>query len=109
MKIAFGTIDGDRINDDHFGQSPIFVVLELNGSEIVGREIRKNPYGGSHIHAKVDEILEVLGDCKVWVGRSMGKGSMKKLVDMGYEPVLTKAETVNEAFSDVLNKLSESL
>jgi len=106
MKVAFATVDGERINDDHFGQSPMFVVLKLDGSKVIEKEVRKNPYADSHIHARVDEILEVVGDCKVWVGKSMGKGSMKKLVELGYHPILTEAETLNEALSDVLKRLS---
>jgi len=106
MKVAFATVDGERMNDDHFGQSPMFVVLKLDGSKVIEKEVRKNPYADSHVHARVDEILEVVGDCKVWVGKSMGKGSMKKLVELGYHPILTEAETLDEALNDILKRLS---
>jgi len=61
--VAIGMKDKNLINDDH--------------------------YYGKHQHAKVEEILQILGDCKVWIGKSMGKGSIKKLKELNYETVLT--------------------
>ena len=66
------------------------MVLRLDGSKIIEKEVRKNPYADSRVHARGDGILEVAGDCKVWVGKSIGKGSMKKLVELGYHSILTE-------------------
>ncbi|EKF49760.1 hypothetical protein H17ap60334_03395 [Thermosipho africanus H17ap60334] len=107
MKVAFGTIDGKKINDEHFGHSNIYVVYEFDGENFKKIEEIKNPYAETHMHAKVDEILEFLGHCKVWIGNSMGKGSMVKLEKLGYKPILVKSRTVDEALEEVKALLSE--
>jgi predicted Fe-Mo cluster-binding NifX family protein len=101
MKIAFGTIDGKQINDDHFGHSNIYVVYDYDGENFTKAEEIKNPYAETHMHAKVEEILEFLGHCKVWVGNSMGKGSMIKLDKLGYKPLIVEGKTVDDALEEV--------
>lgn len=100
--IVFGTKDGVKINDDHFGQSAIYVVCEVENGKVVKRSEIENPYHGNHMHAKVEEILEILGDYKVWIGKTMGNGSMKKLAKLGYEAFLTTKGTVEEALKEYL-------
>ncbi len=51
------------------------MVLRLDGSKIIEKEVRKNPYADSRVHARGDGILEVAGDCKVWVEKSTRNGS----------------------------------
>jgi len=51
------------------------MVLRLDGSKIIEKEVRKNPYADSRVHARGDGILEVVGDCKVWVEKSTRNGS----------------------------------
>ncbi|OAA29361.1 dinitrogenase iron-molybdenum cofactor biosynthesis protein [Kosmotoga arenicorallina S304] len=95
--VAVGTKDGAYLNGDHFGQSKTFVIFEVDGDRFTKVEERENPYFGRHQHAKVSEVLTVLGDCKVWIGSSMGAGSMKKLKEMNYEPFLVEEGSVKEA------------
>lgn len=95
--VAVGTKDGVYLNDDHFGQSKIFVIFEVYGDRFAKVEERENPYFGRHQHAKVSEVLTVLGDCKVWVGSTMGAGSMKKLKEMNYDPFLVEKGSAEEA------------
>ncbi|MBO8160517.1 MAG: dinitrogenase iron-molybdenum cofactor biosynthesis protein [Thermosipho sp. (in: Bacteria)] len=105
MLIAIGTLDGIKINHEHFGHSKIYMIYEFDGKELIKKEERKNPYAETHLHAKVEEILEILGDCKIWVGKTMGKRSMKKLEELGYKPILINTTNINET----LKKLKEKL
>ncbi|MDN5338421.1 MAG: hypothetical protein PWQ20_1491 [Thermotogaceae bacterium] len=100
--IAVGTKDGEIINDDHFGQSKIFSIFRLDGNNFVKIEERNNPYYDKHVHAKVEDILEIINDCKIWIGKSMGKGSMKKLKELNYITFLTSKDAALEAIEEFL-------
>jgi len=41
--VAVGTKDGVYLNDDHFGQSKIFVIFEVYGDRFAKVEERENP------------------------------------------------------------------
>jgi len=96
MLVAIGTLDGKKINPDHFGQSRVFVIFNYNNKTFEKIDERKNPYA---------EILELLRDCKVWIGKIMGKGSMKKLQELGYKPILINAKTVEETLKELSKKI----
>jgi len=103
--IAIGTNDGFKLNDDHFGQSRYYDIYELDeGKCVVKLEARPNPYFENHKHAELDEILQVIGDCPVWIGAAMGQGSLKKLAEMDYEPVILEPMTIEEALKAYLEK-----
>lgn len=105
MLVAIGTVDGENINLEHFGHSKIYVIYDYDGKEFKKVEERENPYAVDHMHAKVDEILQIVGDCKVWVGFSMGKSSMKKLNELGYKPILVNTDKVEEALEEIKQKI----
>ena len=100
--IAIGTKDGELVNDDHFGQSKTFSIFKFEENGFVKIEERENPHYGKHIHAKVEDILEIIGDCKIWIGKSMGKGSMRKLKELNYVTFLTTKDTTSEAIEEFL-------
>jgi len=104
--IAIGTNDGFKLNDDHFGQSRYYDVYELDEDKCaVKLEARPNPYFENHRHAELDEILQVIGDCPVWIGSAMGERSLKRLAEMNYEPVILEPMTIDEALKEYLNEL----
>ncbi len=105
MLITVGMIDEDIINDDHFGQSKFFWILKYENGEIIKIEKSENPKYKTHQHAKVKDMLEFLDDCKVWVGRSMGKGSMNKLKELGYTPLIVKNEKLDQAIEEIKERL----
>ncbi len=97
--IAIGTNDGFKLNDDHFGQSRYYDVYELDEDKCaVKLEARPNPYFENHRHAELDEILQVIGDCPVWIGSAMGEP------EMNYEPVVLEPMTIDEALKAYLNE-----
>ncbi|RLF75580.1 MAG: dinitrogenase iron-molybdenum cofactor, partial [Thermoplasmata archaeon] len=42
MKVAIPTEDRENVSE-HFGRSPNFLVITVEGKEIVSREMRKKP------------------------------------------------------------------
>ncbi len=44
MKIAIGTDDKKTIRKGHFGESRHYLVIEILNAQIVGEELRENPY-----------------------------------------------------------------
>lgn len=103
MKIAIGMKDEKKINEDHFGQSKFYNIYEYDGSNLELKEKRDNPYFGDGKHAKVGEIKEVVGDCKIWVAVAMGKQSRLNLIESGYKPILSKSNNLD----DVLNEIKK--
>ncbi|HPE69457.1 MAG TPA: NifB/NifX family molybdenum-iron cluster-binding protein [Thermotogota bacterium] len=100
-RIALGTIDGITLNSGHFGQSRTFVIYEREPDGSFQKiEERANPFYENHQHADFEQILPVLQDCGTWIARTMGKGSVVKLQQRGYNPVLVNATTVEHALSE---------
>jgi predicted Fe-Mo cluster-binding NifX family protein len=107
MKIAIGMRDKERVNEDHFGQSKFYNIYEHDGSKVDLKEQRKNPHFGVDKHAKVEDIKEVVGDCKIWVALTMGKQSRLNLIEDGYKPILIKSNNLNEVLNEIKNYLLE--
>jgi len=106
MKIAIGTDDKKTIRNGHFGQSLFFHIVELVNGEIVSAEDRENIHvqGAEKRlpHAQVEKILDLLGDCSLFMARNMGKSSLAKLADAHIDCILTDIDPIDEALSEYL-------
>lgn len=106
MKIAVGTDDKRTIRKGHFGESRYYQVIELLNGEIVSREYRLNPYNEEtadrHGHGQAEKVLEILGDCSLFMGKSMGKKSMVKLAERQIDCIITELDQIDEAVSEYL-------
>lgn len=100
-RIAVGTDDKVNLCDKHFGMSRYFIIYNVDENDNYIRiEERENPYfGDKHKHAETEEIMNVLSDCQVLIGKSMGKESQKKIKEeWGKIPITAKnLDTVEEA------------
>ncbi|MGB9809320.1 MAG: NifB/NifX family molybdenum-iron cluster-binding protein, partial [Caldanaerobacter sp.] len=100
-KVAIGSNDKVHLSDKHFGMSKFFIIFEVDEENNFKKvEERENPYGeGKHKHAETEEIMEVLKDCDVFIGRSMGRESQKRIKEEWNKTpvVLKEADTVEEA------------
>jgi len=126
MKIAFPTMDGQSISA-HFGRSKGFLVLDAQGSNIQGREVREHNQastgqdhtdsggcqghahgeGHGHNHAGFARLLQ---DCQVLVVQGMGAGAVQAFEQAGIrichvEEDCTPEEAVNRLASDSLDDL----
>lgn len=101
VKVAVGSNDKVRLSDKHFGMSKFFIIFEVDENNNFKKvEERENPYGeDKHKHAETEEIMEVLKDCDVLIGKSMGKESQRRIKEeWNKTPIVAKeVETVEEA------------
>ena len=83
MKIAVGTNDKKTIHRGHFGDSRYYSLYEILNGEICGEELRENPFalGKQHEHGQAKNIMDLLHDCQLFMGRSMGDRSLPKIVE----------------------------
>ncbi|ERM93119.1 dinitrogenase iron-molybdenum cofactor biosynthesis protein [Caldanaerobacter subterraneus subsp. yonseiensis KB-1] len=101
IKVAIGSNDKIHISEKHFGMRKFFVIFEVDENNSYRKvEERENPYGeGKHKHVETEEIMEVLKDCDVFIGKSMGKESQRRVKEeWNKTPIVAKnVNTVEEA------------
>jgi predicted Fe-Mo cluster-binding NifX family protein len=101
MKIAIGTDDKKMIRNGHFCQSRYYLVIEFFNGEIVSREYRRSPYNVNkkrqHYQRRVEKILELLGDCSLFMAKSMRKTSLARLTDRGIDCIISEIELIEQA------------
>ncbi len=113
MKIAVGTDDKQHIRKGHFGDSSYYFIFAVDGQTIVTESVLHNPNSndadeaGRHHHGKVDAIWSTLNGVDVFIGRSMGRESVPKLIERGVLPVLTRIENAREAVQAFLRDEKE--
>jgi len=115
MKIA--VVSEDEVNiSQHFGRAPYYVVLTVEGNEIVGSETR--PKAGHHSfaaqehpklapgerhgydagsQAKHKSMAETIADCDVLIAGGMGQGAYESLKGYGIRPIITDVGDIREA------------
>ncbi len=106
MKIAVATDDGKLVRKDHFGSSRYFQIIEILNGEIANWELRRNPYTETddtgHSHGQAGSILDLLEDCSLFMGGSMGKKSVAAITAKQIDCVITNLETVDLALDTYL-------
>ena len=118
MKIAIASADKTTVAE-HFGTVPYFVVLEVEGEDIVKEEVREKPahkaLSKEEEHAQVDasgrhgftgtasirhkEMGQVVNDCKAIIVGRMGTGAYEDLKELGFEIIATDVKDIKEAAS----------
>lgn len=103
MKIAVGSDDKKTIRKGHFGESKFYLIFEVLNGEIKTEELRENPRDlEQNHHGKATDILELLSDCGIFMGRSMGKKSMRKIADKNIDCIITTTEEIDQAVANFL-------
>jgi predicted Fe-Mo cluster-binding NifX family protein len=107
MKIAIGTDDKKTIRKSHFGESRYYLVIEILNAQIVGEELRENPYLESgkskKNHGQPEEIISLLHDCSLFMARSMGKKSLAEISSRKIDCIFTNIENIGQAISSYLD------
>lgn len=97
MKIAVVTDDGKTVSS-HFGMARSYLVFEIEGGEVKGKETRPK---ASHHHAPGamhhdgaenslhQDMLSNVRDCEAIVARGMGRPMYEAIVRAGIRPYLT--------------------
>jgi len=115
MKIAAVSEDGVNISQ-HFGRAPYYVILTVEGNDIVDSETR--PKAGHHTFAaqghpklapaerhgcdagsqpKHERMAETIADCDVLIAGGMGQGAYQSLRGYGIRPIVTDVGDIREA------------
>ncbi|MGM0642085.1 MAG: NifB/NifX family molybdenum-iron cluster-binding protein [Thermotogota bacterium] len=108
MNITIGMKDDKSINEDHFGQSKFYNIFKYDYDKLTFLEKRDNPYFGVDKHAKVEDIKEVVGDCKIWVAKTMGKQSRLNLIETGFKPIIVKSNDIDDVLKEIKIYLLEA-
>lgn len=116
MKIALITDDGLTVSK-HFGRAQYYLVVSLEGSQVVKREMRAKPQHTQfatdpHDHDAVDghqhgsgpaaqnrhtQMAQVISDCEALVCGGMGSGAYFNMAQHGIKPIVTEVNKVDEA------------
>jgi predicted Fe-Mo cluster-binding NifX family protein len=116
MKIAVITDDGKTISQ-HFGRAPYYLVVTVEGNEIIDRELRdklghaqfqgeghehqEDPTGrhgyGSAAEDRHARMAGAIGDCQALLCRGMGMGAYESMQARGIRPVVTDIASIGEA------------
>lgn len=108
MKVAVASEDGTRVSS-HFGRSSCFLIFEIEGGKVVGREVRDNDFtahakgeckGETHHDHPSDShasIVEALRDCKAVICYGMGARAAEALNRQGIHPYILSERCTPEA------------
>ncbi len=117
MKIAVATNDGTRVTG-HLGRCKSFLVYEISGNEISGKEMRENTFthhrmnhdhehehhhhgeGGGHSH---QALVDGLNDCSHVIFQSGGWRVIEDLKANNITPVLTDERLADDAVSKFIS------
>ncbi|MDK2812349.1 MAG: hypothetical protein PWQ78_559 [Petrotoga sp.] len=58
-----------------------------------------------HKHSEVEDIMEILSDCNVWVAKSKGKKSKEVIMKSGYTPLIINSDSIQEAEKKIVKAL----
>jgi len=103
MKIAIGTDDKKTIRKGHFGESRYYLIIEILNAQIVGKELRENPYlepgKVKKSHGQSEQIISFLHDCSLFMARSMGKKSLTEISSRKIDCIFTNIDDIDRAVS----------
>lgn len=109
MKLAIGTDDKLTIRQGHFGESQYYSIYEILNGQIFSQELRENPFAidKNHVHGQAKNILDLLNDCQIFMGKSMGKKSLTTIVQKNIDAVVTEIDEVEKAVDFYLTSKDE--
>jgi predicted Fe-Mo cluster-binding NifX family protein len=120
MKIAAITDDGQTISQ-HFGRANYYLVVTVENSQIVNREMRdklshthfaNEPHTSSSGHAhgfgpeeenRHARMAQAIADCQVLLCRGMGMGAYESMKVYGVKPIVTDIVIIDEAVKAYLD------
>ena len=104
MKIGIVTDDGNSVSP-HFGMAKNYLVVEVEGMDIKGKEMRSKvshqPGRGTAHHTGREgslhgDMLSIVRDCEVLVAGGMGQPMYDAIVQAGIKPYLTRVARVDD-------------
>ena len=122
MKVAIVTNDGRTVSQ-HFGRAPYYLVVTIQGDEIVSYETRprRTPHstgqgGQAHPHqpgqphgmgpeaaARHAGMAAQIQDCDILIAGGMGTGAVQAMEAAGLRVILTDIRDINFALTALMN------
>ncbi|SEU18390.1 nitrogenase cofactor biosynthesis protein NifB [Paenibacillus sp. NFR01] len=106
-RIAVATRGGDKVNQ-HFGHATEFLIYDTDGREVqlVGvRKIQAYCHGKADCNgdkaATLQEILSILGDCRILLCSGIGEGPRAALNKAGVLPLVRKGDITEAILESV--------
>ena len=108
IRITIGSKDGESIFNGHFGESKYFFIFDLtrNGElefvekrENLSKEEEKGKHG---LEKKRKEVLSIIKDVNVIIGRRKSPNFIKISEDTEYQPILV------DSFEEIKKKIKEN-
>lgn len=115
MKIAAITEDGRTISQ-HFGRAPQYLVVTVEGGQVVARELRDKlghanfaqephdpetegaPHGmGPAAQDRHGRMAQAIADCQALLCGGMGQGAYESMQALGIRPIVTDILSIDEA------------
>lgn len=109
MKIAVGTDDKKTIRRGHFGDNRYYLIYEILNGEIYAEELKENPYalGKQHEHGQAKNIMDLLHDCQLFMGKSMDAKLLSKITEKNIDAIITMMDDIKETVNAYLNSKDE--
>ena len=117
MKVGVVTNDGRTVTP-HFGMARFYVVFEIEGGAIKGKELRKKAWhmhqggGGAEIsfghegggeRPGHEDMLSNVRDCEALISRGMGRPMYAAILQTGIKPYVTKIAIAEDAVAAYVN------
>ena len=108
MKIAVASESGaDGGGIGHFGRCMEFVVFEVRGEKILGREVVKNPFYDNHVPGEVPKFL-ISQNVDILITRAAGQNAIKMLESASIRVVFAQGEVRDAVDRYLEGKLPEA-
>jgi len=118
MKIAISTEDEENVSE-HFGGAPNFLVVTVEGKEIVSRDVIKKPgheeFAMKEEHPQTGEkgrhgigpiaserhkgIKEIIKNCELIITGRIGLGAYTDMNNSGINVIATDVKSIDDAIS----------
>jgi predicted Fe-Mo cluster-binding NifX family protein len=88
-RIALATEDNQGLNgqiSQHFGRCPFYLIVEVEGHEVVKTETVSNPYYHNHVPGKVPEFINEHG-VNVMIAGGIGPRAIDMFTSLGIDVV----------------------
>lgn len=98
MKIAISVENQNGLESQiaqHFGRSPFFALVDLEGQEVTSVDVVPNPFVSGHIHGQVPNFIHDQ-NVNVMISGGMGRGAANFFEHFGIETATGASGTVQQ-------------
>jgi predicted Fe-Mo cluster-binding NifX family protein len=105
MKIAVTAEEQNGLESrvaQHFGHSPFFAFIEVDGKEVKSIEIIANPFISGHAHGQVPTFINE-NNANVMISGGMGRGAINFFESFGIDTATGASGTIQQTLERYFN------